>query len=148
LLNKWTLETDLVGYWEMGLPPHPFKITRKHRKAYRKLNQALQQLGVVVHKVEVETHWPKPRLTDPVPVSADGQAVLDGSLSVAVPPFGGEHFLLLNASFPPRHVSAVGNLPHVTDVVQQGERTRADYVRWTVQPRTGFLGFADDVLHG
>ena len=145
-MSKWTIETDLVGYWEIGLGRHPFKIARKHRRAYRELQKALRNLGVVVHKTEVESYCPKPALTDPVPVSADGQAILERSLPVTLPPFGGEHLLLLDASFTPGHVAAVKRLPHVTNVAPQGERYRTDHVRWTVHPRTGFLGFADDVL--
>ena len=145
MLDKWKIETNLLGYWEIDQLIYSFKVAQKHRKAFRNLQRALRHLGVVVHKVEVEVYCPPPKLIDPVPISTEGQAMLRGNSSLPPPFAGGEHLLLLDASFPPKYVDAVRELPHVTCVAPQEERHRTDYVRWTVHPRSAILEFFNDV---
>lgn len=149
-LGEWTVETDLLGYWEMDMVGHPsiFKVARQHKKAFRNLQRALRHLGVVVNKVEIEDYFPPPQLIDPVPVSTEGQATLRvDPLQFLPPPFvGGDHILLLDVSFPPKYVAAVRELSHVTSVTSQEERCRTSYVRSTVYPKSPVLEFFHDVM--
>lgn len=149
MLGKWTIETDLLGYWEWDRFGHrSFKVARQHKKALHNLQRALRHLGVVVNKVEIEYYSPPPQLTDPVPVSTEGQAIPKADLLHLPPPFvGGDYILLLNVFFPPKYMAAVKELPHVTSITPQEERYRANYARIAVYPRSPFWEFVHDFWH-
>lgn len=148
MLGNWTIETDLLGYWEMDTLGYSssFKLTRQHKRPFRKLQRALRRLGVVVNKVEIEDYVPPAQFIEPVAVSTEGQAALRPDLVHLPSPFvGGEHKLLLDVSFPPEYVATVRELSHVTSVTSQQERHRTNYVRSTVYPKSPLLEFLYDV---